>query len=308
MSCQDFDSMSVELARGSLIDAAARESALAHAAACVACDARLRREHVLSAALGEVAAAMRGAEAPARVEGALLAAFRERRSATPQVTFESVRARREASVLTTVRRRALVSAAVAASLVVASVVAWRAFSAKTQQGASEIPKSVAVNVVTTDANQTEARPTDTNPTPDVQPTATQVLRPGRTTLASYSVRRPAPRRATQSVDDLPISFKEHAGRVYADAVASNGAQGGGDLGGSADFVPLMTADSSAPLEGGQMVRVQVPRAALAAWGLPFNAERAGESVKADLLLAHDGTARAIRLRPDAPQQKSQSGN
>jgi hypothetical protein len=52
-----------------------------------------------------------------------------------------------------------------------------------------------------------------------------------------------------------------------------------------------------PLDGGQMVRVQMPRAALAAWGLPVNAERAGETVKADLLLAHDGTARAIRLRP-----------
>jgi hypothetical protein len=46
-----------------------------------------------------------------------------------------------------------------------------------------------------------------------------------------------------------------------------------------------------------MVRVQVPRAALAALGLPVNAERAGELVKADILLAHDGTARAIRLRP-----------
>jgi hypothetical protein len=62
-----------------------------------------------------------------------------------------------------------------------------------------------------------------------------------------------------------------------------------------DFVPVAAGANSAPLDGGQLVRVQVPRAALASLGLPVDADRADGTVKADVLLAHDGTARAIRL-------------
>ena len=49
------------------------------------------------------------------------------------------------------------------------------------------------------------------------------------------------------------------------------------------------------LDSGRVVRVQLPRSALARFGLPVNAERAGEPVKADVLLGEDGTARAIRF-------------
>ena len=49
------------------------------------------------------------------------------------------------------------------------------------------------------------------------------------------------------------------------------------------------------MEGGQIVRVEVPRSALASFGLPMNAERAGERVKADVVLGYDGVARAIRF-------------
>jgi hypothetical protein len=299
MSCQDFDSVSIELARGSLIDAAARASALAHAEGCAACGGRLRRERALSDALGEVAAAMRDAQAPARVESALRAAFRERRiaatpaatnAAIPAATIESVRARRDMMSRATVNRRALVAAAVAASLVVvASVVAWRTLSAKT----------TVVETARQQADEPEVKsPTlasqpDITRVPDAPPTAPSNARQSSKASATYVARNLTRRRAPQSVEDLPVTFTAHGGRVYADAAATNSAV---DPGASEGFVPLMTADGSAPLDGGQMVRVQMPRAALAAWGLPVNAERAGETVKADLLLAHDGTARAIRLR------------
>jgi hypothetical protein len=69
----------------------------------------------------------------------------------------------------------------------------------------------------------------------------------------------------------------------------------GDAAALTDFVPLSAGASSTPLEGGQVVRVEAPRAALASLGLPVDARRAGETVRADLLLAHDGTAHAIRL-------------
>ena len=62
-----------------------------------------------------------------------------------------------------------------------------------------------------------------------------------------------------------------------------------------DFLPLTHETDSQPMESGQLIRVQVPRTALASFGLPINIERANELVKADLLLAEDGSARAIRF-------------
>jgi len=62
-----------------------------------------------------------------------------------------------------------------------------------------------------------------------------------------------------------------------------------------DFLPLtFTADSTAP-ESGHLVRVTIPRSALLAMGLPMNAERAGELVRADVFIGDDGLARAIRF-------------
>jgi hypothetical protein len=63
-----------------------------------------------------------------------------------------------------------------------------------------------------------------------------------------------------------------------------------------EFIPLVAgAPSATPLESGQLVRVQLPRAALASLGLPLNAERGNEPVKADVLLGNDGLAHAIRF-------------
>jgi len=63
-----------------------------------------------------------------------------------------------------------------------------------------------------------------------------------------------------------------------------------------DFISLVAEQTPAPpLESGQLVRVQVPRAALASLGLPLNAERGNEPVKADVLVGYDGLARAIRF-------------
>jgi hypothetical protein len=60
-------------------------------------------------------------------------------------------------------------------------------------------------------------------------------------------------------------------------------------------MPLTYGAALSPNEGGQLVRVELPRSALASLGLPMNVERADERVKADVLLGHDGLARAIRF-------------
>jgi hypothetical protein len=59
-----------------------------------------------------------------------------------------------------------------------------------------------------------------------------------------------------------------------------------------DFIPL---GQYGQVEEGHLVRVELPRSALASFGLPVNAESAGGRVKADVLLGEDGTARAIRF-------------
>jgi hypothetical protein len=48
-------------------------------------------------------------------------------------------------------------------------------------------------------------------------------------------------------------------------------------------------------EGAQVVRVEMPRYAMARFGLPVNMERYDERVKADIWLGADGLARAIRF-------------
>lgn len=62
-----------------------------------------------------------------------------------------------------------------------------------------------------------------------------------------------------------------------------------------DFFALAGASSLPQMDGGHIVRVEVPRSALAAFGLPVSAERMNERVKADVVLDNDGVARAIRF-------------
>jgi hypothetical protein len=62
-----------------------------------------------------------------------------------------------------------------------------------------------------------------------------------------------------------------------------------------DFIPLSYMSVASLQEGGQIIRVQLPRSALANFGLPVNMDRYNEKVKADVLYGVDGMARAIRF-------------
>jgi hypothetical protein len=62
-----------------------------------------------------------------------------------------------------------------------------------------------------------------------------------------------------------------------------------------DFFPLVNREALNQLDSGQLVRVELPRSALMSFGLPMNMERAGERIKADVVVGEDGLARAIRF-------------
>ncbi len=59
------------------------------------------------------------------------------------------------------------------------------------------------------------------------------------------------------------------------------------------FIPVV--DVPAPIERGAIVRVRVPRSAMASFGLPETFERPAGTIQADVLLGEDGVARAIRF-------------
>lgn len=62
-----------------------------------------------------------------------------------------------------------------------------------------------------------------------------------------------------------------------------------------DFFPIAGAMTLMQTDSGHIVRVELPRSALASFGLPVNTERNSERVKADVLFGDDGIARAIRF-------------
>jgi hypothetical protein len=62
-----------------------------------------------------------------------------------------------------------------------------------------------------------------------------------------------------------------------------------------EFFPLLEGDDLSSLESGQIVRVELQGSELLAVGLPVDAAMTGEPVKADVVLGHDGLARAIRF-------------
>jgi len=62
-----------------------------------------------------------------------------------------------------------------------------------------------------------------------------------------------------------------------------------------DFFSVGDTSALSLADGGQLVRVELPRSALMRFGLPVNTERASERVKADVLVGSDGIARAIRF-------------
>ncbi len=61
------------------------------------------------------------------------------------------------------------------------------------------------------------------------------------------------------------------------------------------FIPLPNAESIAPDENVNVVRVEVPRSAMLAVGLPVSADQSMDLVEADIKMGSDGLARAVRF-------------
>jgi len=65
-----------------------------------------------------------------------------------------------------------------------------------------------------------------------------------------------------------------------------------------DFIPLAYSSELSYLDSGQLVRVSLPRNAMASYGIPVNQELADRPITAQVLIGQDGVARAIRFLGD----------
>jgi hypothetical protein len=63
----------------------------------------------------------------------------------------------------------------------------------------------------------------------------------------------------------------------------------------APFYPMLYGDDLSTLESGGVVRVRLPRGALASFGVTISEESRSDRIEADVLLGEDGLARAIRF-------------
>lgn len=61
------------------------------------------------------------------------------------------------------------------------------------------------------------------------------------------------------------------------------------------FIPLPNAQRVDSVDNMNVVRVEVPRSAMLAVGLPVSPDRVSEMVEADVMLGPDGLARAVRF-------------
>ena len=276
MSCRNYEMILTEAARGQMLDARAKGEALAHAETCACCAARLADEKSLSAGLRSLSADTAAAQTPARVEAVLLEAFRRRSAFVPIAA--PVRAGMP-------RWSRWAAAAAAAVLVVSALAAMRLLPAGTRQTASQGSRIAEPSLTAFPSWWKDERIADEpeRRLAGIRDEQNQRLAPGSQVPRSL---RDGQRGL---VHDVGFNRGRTAGGVRPEAVVSP------DEEIATDFMPLTYDGSFAQIDDGQLVRVELPRSALRSFGLPVSAERGGERVKADVLLGHDGVARAIRF-------------
>jgi hypothetical protein len=272
MTCEEFERVVTDLACEFLIEAATRKRGLAHARACSACAARLQQERALTAAL-DLAASAETAQAPASMKTALLGAF-QRQSRQANAPAPLVRVKQSSH-----GRSGWMTAAAAVLLLLAILVALQVLHRQSQaeppagrqpQAAQESPSK-------------EAMP-QTNGVAGPSSLESSITQRGDAQRAARNDKTGNPPRA-QRRRMRPVFHPELARMTRPSRLSET----------VTDFIPLTELADATAISSGTIVRVEMPRASLIAMGLPLNAERAYQTVKADIVVGDDGLARAIRL-------------
>ncbi len=293
MNCQQAETWLLELGRAGAVDAGGHADARRHLAACPRCAARLAAERAITEGLRAVAIHDAPANAPAHVEANLLVAFRaqtERVATAPAPVWSAKSGPTLAGLFFS--RKAMAALAVAALVLLTFATLRFRFTAgsnrPTQTAAAGVPRSPAVAPTSThdmDVALTEERSEGGSRRMLVGGTQAANAPPRSIGLASRHTRHG---HAATPMHEQVVTAVGPVGEMTVVARAPVVAES------VTEFMPLV-ASSAPPLTSGQLVRVEVSRAALAALGLPVDMTRAGETMKADVLIGEDGLARAIRL-------------
>lgn len=277
MNCQEFDYIVNDLAQSrpqfGLMDATMRENGLAHAATCERCDACLKNERALISGLKALATSSENKAASAHLEMVLLAAFRQQIGAPTKsnvVVLPIRQNRARVWMLATAAAFIVAGFALAASLLLEK-------SSSKVQTMSLLPRPSVSPVATPLESMQRSKESNQVAAVIAEPEGKPYVKLRRKNSSRPSANERS--RVVASVGEFtPIFGYQEAGPEVA-----------------TDFFPLINDQASQPLESGQLIRVQMPRSALASFGLPVNLERTNVPVKADVLLADDGSARAIRF-------------
>jgi hypothetical protein len=268
MNCQSFESIVNDLAREQIMEANLREHAFAHLVECEACTVRLQDEQELMQALRALAAEMNGAEAPSRIEEHLLVAFRKHKFAQPHLGAIH-------------HWRLWATAAAAVLLIVLGIIAMRSRPMSSSAQNPQSPKLIETGGTGTNAKALAA---------------VEESKPVTVPKQEVTSAIPSPK---QSANLPGLWFRSATSRgrknTLAARTATTPAESNSENEIATDFLPLGYTSPMSLQDGGQVVRVELPRTALATFGLPVNMNRANERVKADVLVGADGQARAIRF-------------
>ncbi|HKB68660.1 MAG TPA: hypothetical protein VKC61_22555 [Pyrinomonadaceae bacterium] len=276
MNCQDFESNVEGLAREEIMEASVRAEALAHGEGCEACARRLDEQRSLSFKLRALARETNSAKLPP-MGNDLLTAFRTRQAATNRPATITSRHYR-AVVAGAMAVAAMVLIAIAVTVIRSRSVTPAVQSRPNSSGPKSLPPT-EIAVVTPDVSTPQSAPL-----PDKNSG-----RNGRSVAGKNRHRNMNPTvvpvQSTADISGKDVAAKETPTSITSDSAAEI----------TTDFMPVGYASATTLQDGGQLVRVELPRSALVAFGLPMNVNRYEEKVKADVFFSADGMARAIRF-------------
>ena len=262
MNCQKFESLAAELARGEMMEVDVLSDARAHQAECATCLARLRDEEMLTRGLHSLGIEMNSLQASPSIEDRLLASFRQPAVVVPLTPKRNY-------------RPYWLTAVAAILLIVVGLVAmvWRGSNKPKTEIAVQPPTPQAPQKIKEEKNEVATQRDNVVANPPTQAKSKRNLNPRGLQARNSKANR---------VDN---SVANHVSNEVA-----------------TDFLPLGYLNPASLQDGGQIVRVEVPRTTMASFGFPVNMDRYNERVKADVLLGVDGVPHAIRFVQDKRSQ------
>lgn len=256
MNCQRLEGVVSDLARDQMVEAGVRDEALKHCEVCASCARTLADQRALTFAFHSLAKTWQSVDAPQTLLQNLTAALRTQ-TTKPAVVGGNRRWRYWAGAV----------AAILLVFVAIGAMRWRKEPIKPSRAG-----------ILTNVSQSEISkgPTQLVHSENGQKSVPRKLHNSNKRLRGFSAAR-------REIMGRPQTTSPTSGATYATSEIAT------------EFLPLGYGNALSLQDGGQIVRVEVPRSTLVSFGLPVNMDRVGQRVKADLLLGVDGSARAIRF-------------